>query len=288
VPEDFRCSMASRADDEPLAGTAPTDRAFLFVEHVGPWGRVAPELLDEFVEIPDGVRPQLIRRHARGAAEESVAVIAAWRDGHGFTVEAGRLRHHEQLAELDLTALAEGRSPGLTPYPDPLWLVCTNGRRDLCCAELGRPVAAALTEAWPEDAWETTHLGGHRFSATLLALPSGLTLGRLDPSSVVSACREVQQGRLPAGVTRGRAGATGPEQYAEIAMAAEHPDLPVRVVGSVPGQADDLAVVQVETGGAVREVVVRTAEGAPRRQSCLDLEEKPARVYDVVTARARS
>ena len=39
--EDFRCSVGSRDDGEPLGGTAPTDTAFLFVEYPGAWGRQA-------------------------------------------------------------------------------------------------------------------------------------------------------------------------------------------------------------------------------------------------------
>src|SRR3546814_16904449 len=34
----FRCSSASRLRDEPAAGTASTVRAFLLIEHSGPWG----------------------------------------------------------------------------------------------------------------------------------------------------------------------------------------------------------------------------------------------------------
>ena len=39
-------------------------------------------------------------------------------------------------------------------------------------------MAAALTEQWPAQTWETTHLGGHRFAATLLAM---ITNGVLSP-----------------------------------------------------------------------------------------------------------
>ncbi len=39
-----------------------------------------------------------------------------------------------------------------------------------CCADAtlmrGRPVAAAIADATGWDAWESSHLGGHRFAAT--------------------------------------------------------------------------------------------------------------------------
>jgi len=266
VPVTFRCSAASLTDAEPMAGTAPTDRAFLFVEYAGAWGRDAPSLLREHASIPDGVRTQLIRRH-RSAANGGLRVFAAWRAGDGFAVETTVLDSLTGLDTLDLSALAEGRSPGLTVHDDPLWLVCTNGRRDVCCAELGRPVAAALTERWMAETWETTHLGGHRFSATLLALPSGVTLGRLDATTAVEACQEIAAGRHPTAYSRGRAGLDGRAQVAELA----HPGSRAVAV------AGDLVTLQLD--GSTFPVTVTATAGVPRRQSCADLKEKPSTVY---------
>jgi len=262
----FRCSAASLTDAEPMAGTAPTDRAFLFVEYAGAWGRDAPSLLREHVSISDGVRPQLIRRH-RSVANGGLRVFAAWRVDDGFAVETTVLGSLTELDTLDLPALAEGRSPGLTVHDDPLWLVCTNGRRDVCCAELGRPVAAALTERWPAETWETTHLGGHRFSATLLALPSGVTLGRLDATNALSACEQILDGGHPTAHSRGRAGLAGRAQVAELA----HPgSRAVEVAGDV---------VTLRLDQSTMRVTVTATAGVPRRQSCADLKEKPSTVY---------
>ena len=253
-------------DAEPMAGTAPTERAFLFVEYAGAWGRDAPALLREHVSIPEGVRPQLIRRH-RSATDGGLRVFAAWLEGGAFSVETAILGSLTDLYSLDLEALAERRSPGLTPYADLLWLVCTNGRRDVCCAEHGRPVAAALTERWPAQTWETTHLGGHRFSATLLALPTGITLGRIDPTTAVEACREIEADRHPTAYSRGRAGLDGRAQVAELA----HPG--ARVVGA---DRDQVTLIRDGTEFAV---TVTAETGVPRRQSCADLKEKPGTVF---------
>src|SRR3546814_12382881 len=83
----FRCSSASRLRDEPAAGTASTVRAFLLIEHSGPWGVDA--LRD--ARLPEGlggavtgaakaakVRPLLIRRAGRRAPAEGVRVFAAF------------------------------------------------------------------------------------------------------------------------------------------------------------------------------------------------------------------
>ncbi len=274
VPDDFRCSAASRLDGEPLAGTAPTDRAFLLVEHAGSWGRDAPAVLADHVDIPYGVRAQLIRRH-RDRPAASLTVFTAWREGPAFRVERTVVPDLAALAGLDLAALAEGRSPALTPHPQPLWLVCTNGRRDVCCAELGRPVTAALAERWPEQTWETTHLGGHRFAATLLALPSGLSLGRLDPESAVAGCAAIASGTVPPDRVRGRAGQPGAAQVAELHLRAGGVEPGALVATTVAGPRTEVAF---EHGAAL----VETTPGPERRQSCVDLRTKPTVTHRVV------
>lgn len=74
---------------------------------------------------------------------------------------------------------AQAALPVLAPSTTPVVLVCTNSKRDTCCAIRGRAVARAAAERRPGQVWECTHCGGHRFAATGIVLPSGHTLGRL-------------------------------------------------------------------------------------------------------------
>jgi len=253
MTEDFRCSRASEADEEPLAGTAPTAARLLLVEHSGPWGAKAveesrlPEAVREHLAGLEGTTVHLVRRHGGGSDGDGLRVFHAVATPTGYDVTAGRVPGPEALLDLDLATLE--------PYDGPLWLVCTNGSRDRCCAELGRPVTAALATRWPDATWETTHLGGHRFSATLLALPSGHTLGRLDPDNAVAACEEVAAGGVPVALSRGRAGRSGAEQVLELHLLAGG-DPAVRVVAE---------------------------PGPVRRQSCGDLKQKPTTRYRVLS-----
>lgn len=283
-PSDFRCGVASLVEHEPMAGTAPTEDAWLLVEYAGPWGRKAvaesrlPDDVRTFLGGLAGIRVQLIRRHG-GVSGPGVRVFAA-QLGKAARVWTTVLDDVRELLDLDVGALAAGADLDLTPYDGPLWLVCTNGRRDVCCAELGRPIASAVAARWPEATWETTHLGGHRFAGTLLALPSGVTLGRLHADSAVAACAGLDAGRLPVEVARGRAGLPGIAQVADLHLRREL-DL---------ARVDDIAVEKVDgdevtLSAAGERFVVLVAEtlGQPRRQSCADLKTKPAAVYDVVT-----
>lgn len=245
----FRCSAASSGDDEPLAGTAPTETEILFVEHSGPWGRKAveesrlPVTVRERLASLVGVRVQLVRRFG-GRDEPGLRVFHARARDADWEVRATVLDDATDLVGLDLAALP--------PYAGPLWMVCTNGRRDRCCAEVGRPVAAALAARWPEATWETSHLGGHRFAGTLLALPSGHTLGRLDPTSAVDACARLEAGTVPLELSRGRAGLSPSDQVLDLHRLA--------------GGDEDVDVVEV--AGA-------------RRASCADLLEKPTARWEI-------
>ena len=252
MTDDFRCSVGSRDDGEPLAGTAPTDTALLFVEHAGAWGRQAVEdsrLPDEVKAHLDGlsgIRVQLIRRHG-GVSGPGVRVFHATATTGGFAVRTTVLDSVDALIDLDLDR-------DLADHEGGLWLVCTNGRRDRCCAEIGRPITAALATRWPEETWETTHLGGHRFSGTLLALPSGHTLGRLTLDNSIDACAEVEAGGVPLALSRGRAGRSGIEQVRELHVLA----------------------------GGNPDVEITEVPGPERRQSCGDLKFKGTTRFEIV------
>jgi len=253
---DFRCALSSLTDDEPMGGTAPTDPEVLLVECPGPWGRDAisdnrlPEVVREHLATLD-LKVFLLRR-PDGRAGPGTRVFRASATHDGYAVRGTVLERPEDLLDLDLA------DPAAMPAHDgPLWLVCTNGKRDRCCAEVGRPLAGLLGARWPEGTWETTHLGGHRFSGTLLALPSGLTLGRLDPAGALAACEAVARGEVPLDVTRGRAGRSGEEQAHELHVLA----------GGDPG--DEVVAVP----------------GPVRRQSCGDDKVKGTTRYEVRPAR---
>ena len=223
----FRCATASLGRADLLGGTASTVRAFLLLEHPGPWG--ADVLRDS--RLPDGVGSRLaalarsakvrvlfIRRHGRRAATEGTRVFAAYADPATPWAETAVLAGSAEVLDLDLVALGAGRSPGLTPHDDSLLCVCTHGRHDACCAERGRPVASAVAAAHPDQAWEVSHIGGDRFAANLLVLPHGLYYGALDPPTAVAVSGSHLTGQLDLDHLRGRSGLPMPVQAAELAL----------------------------------------------------------------------
>nr|WP_237526963.1 hypothetical protein [Streptomyces sp. SID337] len=82
----------------------------------------------------------------------------------------------------------------------------------------GRPLAAALTDSGTEGAWEITHLGGHRFSPTLLVLPYGYAYGRMETPAVKEILDAARAGRVRAEGCRGNSAWERPGQAAELAV----------------------------------------------------------------------
>jgi hypothetical protein len=151
------------------------------------------------------VRIVFIRRHGRQPIPGGVACFMAHTGPDQPWLERARLGSVADLFEADLSPLARGRAPGLGELdPAPLFLVCTHGRRDPCCAERGRPVARALHAAFGDRAWEVSHIGGDRFAGNVVAFPHGLYFGRLEPVAAILAARSYQDGRIDLEHYRGR------------------------------------------------------------------------------------
>lgn len=127
-----------------------------------------------------GGRLQLIRRPDD---QSGVVVMAARCDGDEGVLYRRDLPHLDALLEVDIAALFTGGDDA-ERVDEPLILVCTHGVRDRCCSRLGTPVYKALSERCKAQVWQTTHLGGHRFAATLVVLPEGLQFGRVQPDEV--------------------------------------------------------------------------------------------------------
>ena len=183
------CAAVSQALQEPVAGTAPVAQAWVAVEMPGTWPAKV---------LADQAHPWLGALEAR-AKVFGVSVIAVRKPGRvGRTGPAGvralvactlpgrtvagelTLADPEELAELDLGQLAGGvLAPRARPLASNVLLVCTNAKRDACCAVAGRALVDELDRARPGQIWECSHLGGHRFAPTALVLPSGYAYARL-------------------------------------------------------------------------------------------------------------
>jgi hypothetical protein len=316
------CAEATLMRGEPIAASALHCRRLLLLEVPGPWGRSAldeshmeAEVARRLADAADAsdVRVVLIRRPGRHPAAGDQPRNLAWAIADTSPGTAGiawgSWQRPADLLGLDLAAAvpASARSTG----PQRVALVCTNGKRDRCCAVRGRPVAAAIADATGWDTWESSHLGGHRFAATALLLPSGDMFGQLDPESAVEVLRQFDAGWIVPAHYRGQCAQPLAAQAALHAAAVRLGDFrrgAIEVVSLRPGLAGagtgwpeaaagsqptaDLWEVEVvhraddggtESGpGPAYRVTMAGTRLAPALLSCGDTEPKAEVRYEAI------
>lgn len=279
----FRCSIAARERGDVPIGTAVPARYWMLVGHPGPWPEkpitadplreVARELSGQLGRF--GARLQLVRRHGR---REDLPEPSAGESGQGegdqpvflVDVRRGLVGRATWRTPQDLVALA-GRFDDLPdPTTEPLFLVCTHGRRDVCCAIDGRVVAAVLDDVLPGAVWETTHLGGDRFAGNAVVLPEGSMYGRLDGDSAPQVILDHLDGLVELDRWRGRCAWSPAAQVAVHDVlgsvpAARLPDLPDPVVSALD---DDRWLVEVDVDGVGHRRVVTRSMSEAHQLTC--------------------
>lgn len=269
------CSTQRLVAGEPLAGSAPFARLWVMLEQPGPWGRDAlreshldPDVAGALSQAAEGhaARIGLIRSvgaHADVASGHRTLLVARTDPGASWLV-ARRVDDVLTLASdwLDVETLLQTASapeglPGEPlPAPSRAILVCTNAKRDQCCAVLGRPLAASFARrSWPEPTavWETSHTSGHRFAPTFVSLPDGYLFGGPDAEQrTVAACR-------------GRSSLEPAAQVAEVAVLQR---LGVDTPRPLEVTVIDECTVDVEAEGQRYRVNLQPARADDRPESC--------------------
>lgn len=274
------------------AGTASLIRSWLLLEHPGPWSSTSRDDVFAAALGPDRwadlrvlwveqqLRPLLVRRPAVGGRRPSSAqpqLLVGSTAGPGRFLERLAAR---DLPGLDLQALADGRPGHGEPVDGPLLAVCTNGAVDRCCAVRGRPLAAELARVHPDRTWEVTHVGGCRFAANLLVLPSGVVHGAVTPAAGLQIAAAALCGEVLPEALRGRTGSSPYAGTAEVVLRqrlglrglddvvvldeAPHPDLVDGEDGPEPAGAD----VLLSADGRAWRAVVRSRSLGERTSVC--------------------
>lgn len=283
-----RCSAEARRLGEALAGTAPHHRRWLLIEHDGPWSKHAVETPPIAGRIAEALRAAvsghearmvLVRRQGQEAHDGHEERARSWWaiDTQAGTSVQGIWRHDDDLrvaAQSLGTQLDQEGEPA-----DPMLLVCTHANRDSCCGVKGRPVCAALGKKWPDEVWECTHIGGHRFAGTVLSLPDGACYGNLDLGNAARVIEAHRSGLVMAAHLRGLVRWRQPLQAALTFVLGAHGPAPIDavMVSDVEEQAGGVLRVHIRGQDPVPDSVwvrVTKQEQPPAVRSC-NAEPKP-------------
>jgi hypothetical protein len=283
--------LAERAGDD-LAATAPSADRFLLLEQPGPWrdrnavthsdldvglARALLARADEF-----GVKVHLIRRSSRRSDPRPRTCFLASARRDGAWIERHLLDEPAAVLDLDLTP---GRPVDpAAAWTEPVYCVCTHGKRDPCCARRGRPLARAMKAARPSQTWEIGHIGGHRYGATFLAFPHGLNFGRVPAAAGPRIMAALEAGEIALEHLRGRVGDAWAVQAADVLARRE---LGLRGVADlVPlgleERGDEAAVRLRAADGTAWSATVRRRIAGERPLSC-GAEPEPVAAYELAS-----
>ncbi len=263
------CSDVSRDNGESLAATASRIDHWLLVEYRGLWGsnalpasglsdQVKARLREQVAARPK-TRLLFIRRPDRRGYPELRAYAATSREGE-VTLRCSGFEAYEDLRELDLATAGEA-------LDHPLFLVCTHGKHDACCARYGRPLFEALAEQLDDESvWQTTHIGGDRFAGNLVCLPHGIYYGRVGREDAVDVLDAHLERRIELELYRGRSCHSFAAQAAERDVREETGLLGLDALRLVAEEGERIAFA--ELSGTVHERTVRVELGPEDYLTC--------------------
>jgi hypothetical protein len=285
------CSAISSESGEPVAATASRVDHWVLVEDRGAWARRDP-LAGSF--LPPEVKEHLTAQVAALPNARLLFVKGAhspYADGRVFLARSrpGEERFFELAIERSEDLLAVDFAQvlaGSGAVAEPLFLVCTHGKRDRCCALNGRPLYDALRDGTdPGRVWQSTHVGGDRFAGNVVVLPHGLYYGRVAPADVGRLLEATGAGKVDLEHYRGRSAYPMRVQAAEHALRESTGLLGIddlELVESARGEDGSWRVRFRTPDAALHDVnVVESLADEPMLLTCESAEPRRARHWRV-------
>lgn len=237
----FYCSDLSREAAERSFGTASIGDVWLLVEYREGWGAHAIEdstlsaevkrHLNRFCQLVPRARLLFIKQERLRRDALSCFVVHCRESAP--SIVRFQLSNYEELLKIDVAAISSGDSlAGGERTDEPLYLVCTHGKRDKCCAKFGYALYKSLRAGEGETAgaatareqvWQSSHVGGDRFAANLICFPHGLFYAHVTPDAGREIISEYgqEERRLVLEGYRGRTCYSYPVQAAEFFIRRE-------------------------------------------------------------------
>ncbi|RTR00819.1 sucrase ferredoxin [Halomonas nitroreducens] len=218
------CADLSREQHDPLAGSAAhADRNLLISWPRAKWTRNLRHASD----MPDNLVRRLDAIAAEGRRVNLIHRREQPGDIHQVFLMPERRRFVVPRAALEAFLAAWQSGSPLTEWERgtvdrELVLCCTHGKKDKCCAKYGYQTYKQLAEvvathALPFEVWESSHLGGCRFAASIILLAPVRKYGRITPEQALPFLQAEARGCRFLPGYRGDSRLTPAQQCAQLA-----------------------------------------------------------------------
>jgi hypothetical protein len=277
------CSDASLEAGEEMIGTAPRVDYWLLVEYGQVWQSDAlgassiptsvKERLTSIAQNTSNLRVELIKGGGEG---EGLSFFVALSDERAPRLFKFSLDSYSDLLDIDIPhVLSSPDSYSAHALPSPLFLVCTHGTYDACCARLGLPLWRKLKAHGELCVWQATHVGGHRFAPNIVCLPHGIYYGRAFGEEALDLALGFKEGRLSLENLRGRSCHPREAQAAEYFLRRETGSTRIddyAFCGFADEEAEGRRCALFEDKwGVLYAVTIRVIEGALKtKMNCAD------------------
>jgi hypothetical protein len=186
---------------EPLFATASRGDVWLLLEYPGPWPAQAitdgglPHAVKAWLTralhaIPHA-RAHLVKQQSRRG--EAVTLFVAVCDPVRPRLYELRLAPYDDLLDVDIPSLLAGDQ---YLRDEPIFLVCTHGVHDKCCAKYGWPIYREMRRLAGDAVWQCSHIGGDRFAANVACFPHGVFYGRVEERDMAAIIAATRAGRI--------------------------------------------------------------------------------------------
>lgn len=184
----YFCAKASRQAQEKIFGTGGIGDIWLLLEYPKPWGNKA---------IAESDLPEEVKNHLGSFSKESVKIktllikqdvkvkttfdlFIVYIDELSPKIYKIILQDYRELLKLNTQNLITAQTPLRSSLEkSPLFLVCTHGKHDKCCAKYGFTTYKYMRDIANENVWQSSHVGGDRFASNVVCFPHGIFYGHV-------------------------------------------------------------------------------------------------------------
>ena len=285
------CSESARRRAETIYGTASRVRKWMLLEYPGVWrssaiegsslpDHVKKKLADLCISTP-GLRQVFVRQTHRRSDRMRCFVMDSPESPSGmFQLD---LSVCDEVDAFDFSAIAS--HPRAERIDGPLFMVCTHGNHDKCCAKFGIPVYEKLKHVAGDRAWQCSHIGGDRFAGNMICLPHGVYYGNVTPNDVPVIVDAYRRGEIYLEKYRGRCCYPKAVQVADYFLRQQSGRLRLNDFAYESSHRGEACGVRFTSSDGVHEVTFRSRHAFDELLTCKAGQVNPITQYELISYR---
>lgn len=286
------CSLAAHRVGENLFATAPYTNRFILIEYNHAWEEKVLEnnkameqevkdYLNNNIEKNHFARVFLIKNH-----ESKVGCIRVFLVNNQQVnpfIKPYIISSYRELLDIDFAHAFEWDSSCVT---EPMYLVCTHGKVDMCCSKFGLPILKLLTD-YGANVWQCTHVTGDRFAPNVVQVPYGYYYGHLKLEEMLAFYKSLCANEIYFPKYRGRNYNTRHQQAAEYFLRKHLNDFGydnlLFQTQKTSIEQTSFEIYHVPTSQTYEVVIDCVQSEEQYFMNCLATERKPVEVYSLIS-----